>query len=177
MKNTHAFTLIELLVVVLIIGILAAVALPQYRITVEKAKAVQALTVLRAIEQAQTAYFLVNNTYATRFDELDIEMPPGGTVTVNTNDSKIDYPDFFITMGHYPGEGDSASARHTDSQSYIWGIEFYFSIVNPTKIPHPKHCLALKTNKLGNSVCKALTKQNGSTWPYYSSVNSYPFIE
>ena len=73
MKNKQAFTLIELLVVVLIIGILAAVALPQYQKAVEKSRATQALTVLKSIYQAQQAYFLANGNYATDFSELDVD--------------------------------------------------------------------------------------------------------
>ncbi len=74
MKNKQAFTLIELLVVVLIIGILAAVAMPQYTKAVEKSRGAQALTVLNSINQAMQAYYMASGTYPTSFDELSIDM-------------------------------------------------------------------------------------------------------
>lgn len=68
------FTLIELLVVVLIIGVLAAVALPQYRVAVERARVGKALPVLRSILDARERSFLANGTYSTDLEELDIAM-------------------------------------------------------------------------------------------------------
>ena len=86
-KNNTGFTLIELLVVVLIIGILAAVALPQYQKAVTKARIVQELTVFDAYKKAIDVWILANSwpTEKTNFtgDEtcttnnqssLDIEM-------------------------------------------------------------------------------------------------------
>ena len=77
------FTLIELLVVVLIIGILAAVAVPQYNKAVEKSKAAQSVTLLTNIYRAQQAYYLETSNYATTFDELDISIPLTGNTPWN----------------------------------------------------------------------------------------------
>ena len=77
-KNA-GFTLIELLVVVLIIGILAAVALPQYQKAVEKSRAAQALSLLKSFAQAFQSYYMANGEYPTTFDQLDLEMNWTGT--------------------------------------------------------------------------------------------------
>ena len=68
------FTLIEMLVVVLIIGILAGVALPQYTSAVRKARVAEAKISLRALIDAEDRYILEHNDYFSSWDDLDIEI-------------------------------------------------------------------------------------------------------
>mgnify|MGYP004561031551 CR=1 FL=1 len=68
------FTLIELLVVVLIIGILAAIAVPQYEKTVEKSRISALFPMAKAVQNAQEMYFMANGSYSNDMSSLDIDV-------------------------------------------------------------------------------------------------------
>ncbi len=70
--NLKGFTLIELLVVVLIIGILAAVALPQYQKTIETIEAKTILVNMQAVKNAEQLYFLNHGSYTLNWEDLDV---------------------------------------------------------------------------------------------------------
>ena len=73
------FTLIELLVVVLIIGILAAIALPQYTKAVERSRMAEAVQVLGDLATAQSIFYMQHNAFATSLTDLntrgDVNVP------------------------------------------------------------------------------------------------------
>lgn len=82
----QGFTLIELLVVVLIIGVLSAVALPQYQTAVERSRATEALTQMAAISDALQRYHAQHEQWpdVNAFNRLDVDIPSstsGGTTT------------------------------------------------------------------------------------------------
>ena len=98
-QNKKAFTLIELLVVVLIIGILAAIALPQYQVAVVKARVGTYLPLLKTIAEAEETHYLETQQYSHDTDALAIKIPPECTQTKDGNTYKCgDY--FLLDFSH-----------------------------------------------------------------------------
>jgi prepilin-type N-terminal cleavage/methylation domain-containing protein len=90
--NKKAFTLIELLVVVLIIGILAAIALPQYQKVVRRSRVSEAITMLNAILKRQEEYYLIYGKYTDNIEDLSITAPSGKLIdNMSVKDKKSNY--------------------------------------------------------------------------------------
>ena len=116
------FTLIELLVVVLIIGILAAVAVPQYQKAVEKSRASEALIIGNKLKQAQQLRHLQTGEWdGYNKDVLDIDIS-GGEWTENY---QYNTKNFWYTVG----DGDMSGATRSDSEGRtLYILSFYSDI-------------------------------------------------
>ena len=128
-----AFTLIELLVVVLIIGILAAVAVPQYQKAVLKSRLGQELIHLKALDQAQRAYYLANGTFTTK--GFDIEM-------------KKSFCGDYVSSINCPMSGNTPFLAWEGSQkngTVSW------------------QCAAPQNNSMANQLCQDYQKEWGGT--------------
>lgn len=84
MQTKKGFTLIELLIVIIIIGVLATLAIPQYTKLVEKARAAEALTMVGALRSSEASYKLESGSYTTDLTKLYV----GG---LSTSDSTAQY--------------------------------------------------------------------------------------
>ena len=97
MQNRKGFTLIELLIVVVIIGILAAIAIPKFANTKEKAVVASMKSDLRNLVTAQEGFFSDNQDYAGSFAATQTNGTGGGGVLAFTpsanNAITINYTD------------------------------------------------------------------------------------
>jgi len=124
-SSQQGFTLIELLVVVLIIGILSAVALPQYQKAVEKSRATEALVNVRSIVQSVQLYKMANGAPTKDFDALDVV--PNGT---RTADGKVVLKNFTYDIRNLNPdtlEGFEVVATRNDADNDVMKYYIYFS--------------------------------------------------
>ena len=151
-KLKLGFTLIEILVVVVIIGILAAIALPQYKLAVGKAKYSTLKTITKNIADAVNRYYLVNNTAPDSAANLDIDLQVSNEYSNNT------ILEFDITNdGIHIIIWKDNSALFIASQQIIFGKKMRFYINKSDRA-----CLVYSTNTsdIVNRICQNETGRN-----------------
>jgi prepilin-type N-terminal cleavage/methylation domain-containing protein len=84
MRNEKGFTLVELAVVIVIIGVLAAFAVPRFRDATERSKAAEAFNYLAAVRASQERYQPRQGTYTDDLSKLDIKLSVPKYFTVGT---------------------------------------------------------------------------------------------
>lgn len=139
-KNDKGFTLIEMLVVVLIIGILAAIALPQYNKVVEKSRVSEALTILKSFRDQQAMCYLQKGE-----GNCECETGCGEEENIFTFSNIIEGepdPDCDIVCGpatkHFAYDTDSATI-YADRRPY--GTKYYlFTTANSTYNEYNRFC-------------------------------------
>lgn len=103
------FTLIELLVVVLIIGILAAMGIPQYFRAVERSRVAEARNVFSNIKNSQERFFARRLNYTNSWDDLDIDLKnASGTDCTGTAACVLKY--FSISLANNSNTGYQINA-------------------------------------------------------------------
>ncbi len=157
-KIKNGFTLIELLVVVLIIGILAAIALPQYKLAVGKAKFSTLKNITKNIVTSSNRYYLLNNKYPQRVADLDIDL--------NIKYEELNTSLAFTTK-------DEISCNIWKSGQVACSKTIFSKIVSfyVNKKEKPYICLVYSINKTdtSNRICKNETGHNPQCQSGYCS--------
>ncbi len=147
------FTLIELLVVVLIIGILGAVAIPQYQKAVAKSRATEAFILLQTIRQAQEVYYLTNQNYTDNLNDLDISIPADqiGAKWWAKDDTR---PNTYIYSCHTSGTCAAVAAN----RAILPVLQTRFDFVNSDDgTGSGLYCVSKDKNNLAAQICKAMS--------------------
>lgn len=150
LNSGKGFTLIEMLVVILIIGILAAIALPQYQLVVNKSKYMQMVNMVRALGNAQEEYYLIHNEYTGNLEDLSVTLPEGLTVGAEgryfIGDCGLSLNSNYMSGILFKGKSDQRIA------SYTFYYKFYTG-----KAANSTRCTTYSgTKDLGDKICQSL---------------------
>ena len=169
-KN-KGFTLIEMLVVVLIIGILAAIALPKYQLAADKARYTQAMLLLAHINDAQKRYVLAKGDYATSFYDLDIDMPSTGEINSANGPTNGTFKDQWGSCWLHPTGYGACQLILNNGYKSVWYFLRWDSKYFSSNL---RECWVYpKSFERGKRLCKAMTGKDGSDSGNYRKYNFY----
>ena len=164
--NKKAFTLLELLVVVLIIGILAAIALPQYKKALYKSRYNSLMALVNSIYQAEERFYMTKGFYTDNLTNLDIDLP-SCTLSNDKKNCTFDWGECSLHLDNSSGSvGDMVVCYRTKDlkNAYV----YFFRLQNPTASPRMCFAQGTNTNNVWNKVCKDV---GAKYWlPGYDSV-------
>ena len=162
MNKKRGFTLIELLVVVLIIGILSAIALPQYTFAVEKARLTEVLQNISILQQAIDVYRLENNSATESVfmgeNAVPLTADLASTMTCSNNECANKYFKYFAACNMY-------DACSIEIQKLKYGDDNYYELVTTSQRPGVwavKHCNSYQGEGLSDKICNFLGTQDWS---------------
>ena len=168
MKDKSGFTLIEMLVVVLIIGILAGIALPQYTLAVEKARSAEALMNLATIKREIQFYITANGlpTDSVSYKDFATVELSGGEWRYNVYQTK-----FFDYNANIDRNGGYIEIRRIKNEEgdydlvlMCYTFESYFNDDSPSGDGWYCSCITELTD-FGQKMCKAIYEPLG--FKYY----------
>ena len=151
--NKKAFTLIELLVVVLIIGILAAIAIPQYQKAVLKSQLHRGISLVESLYQADQAYALAHGDLATDIDDLDVSFPKDSSCQKTQNSSQSYYSCDYGKIGLadlYSNVQFHVIGQNREEISYLHFLKDH----GTKRKAGERWCFANPSNKIAQAVCQ-----------------------